>query len=129
MTADLQALVGRAELPQAVRLSQRRGAGLQRLLLLHHLLVRDKVPVSGRTKTSVTFFDSNYLLDSTIEPLYVSFGGGYFVVVWSEAVRFQKCNVARIECTELSADLDVRAIYAWVRGCVAHALILRVLVR
>jgi hypothetical protein len=76
-------------------------AHLQRLLLLHHLLVRDKVPLGGRREARVALLDAHHLVDPQVQLLDVLVRLVDRLVVRPHPVRFQQGNVALIERAEL----------------------------
>ena len=85
-----------------VRVDDLRAArDLQRVLLLHHLLVGDKVPLRRRRKPCVRLLDADHLLDAGVELLDVVLHRANRLVVRPEPVSLEQRDVALVERAEL----------------------------
>jgi hypothetical protein len=70
---------------------------LQRLLLLHHLLVGDEVPLRGRREAGVELLHAHELLDLLVQVLDVLLRRLDRLVVRPHAVRLEERDVALVE--------------------------------
>jgi hypothetical protein len=76
------------------------GAHLERLLLLHHLLVGNKIPLRGRCEARVALLDAHHLVDARVELLDVVLDVLDALAVRADAVRLEQRNVALVKRTE-----------------------------
>mmetsp|Transcript_28844 Transcript_28844/g.47779 ORF Transcript_28844/g.47779 Transcript_28844/m.47779 type:complete len:215 (+) Transcript_28844:1014-1658(+) len=74
-------------------------SNLQRLLLLHHLLVGNQIPLRGRCKSGIRLLYADNFIDLRVQILNVLVHCTDLSVVWSNAVSLQQSNVAFIKCS------------------------------